>query len=299
MSIEKKTYVYKTVGECKICADVYKKQSNDIQPVILWLHGGALINGTRLGIQPSQLELYVNKGYTVVSADYRLAPEVKIDEIIKDIQDVYNWIRNEGQELFKADPDRIAVVGHSAGGYLTLMMGFCVTPRPRALVSFYGYGDVAGEWYSRPSVYHSQNGLVSKDEAYKIVYGSVISETDKDSDRTPFYRYCRQNGIWPLEVIGYDPDMQPEAFIPYCPLQNVTKDYSPTYLLHGDNDPGVPAEQSVMMSEELTRKGVVNKLYIARNGRHGFDKGGDRGVEADVLKEIFDSVLSFLEDHLT
>jgi len=55
----------------------------------------------------------------------------------------------------------------------------------------------------------------------------------------------RQNGLWPKEVAGFDPDKEPRAFDRFCPIRNVTKDYPPTLLLHGDNDTDVPHQQSV------------------------------------------------------
>lgn len=291
-----KTYIYKTVDGCDIRADVHKTPGTGIQPVILWLHGGALIDGTREAIKPKQLELYLKSGFTVVSADYRLAPEVKIDSIISDIKDVYDWIRKQGPELFNADPDRIAVIGHSAGGYLALIMGYCVTPKPRALVSFYGYGDIIGDWYSTPSAYHSQRPKVVKEDANKILSESPISETKPGQGRTDYYIYLRQNGLWPNEVAGFDPKLQPDKFKPYCPIQNITVDYPPTFLLHGDNDPGVPGEQSVLMDKKLAKAGVSHRLYLARGGRHGFDKG-DRGVDWNELDRVFKMVVNFLSEH--
>jgi acetyl esterase/lipase len=79
-----------------------------------------------------------------------MAPETRLPAIIQDVQDAYRWVREKGPDLSHIDPSRIAVKGGSAGGYLTLMTGFCVEPRPKALVPLYGYGDIAGPWYSRP-----------------------------------------------------------------------------------------------------------------------------------------------------
>ena len=45
----------------------------------------------------------------------------------------------------------VAVSGGSAGGYLTLVTGYRVKPWPKALVAFWGYGDLVGPWYSEPS----------------------------------------------------------------------------------------------------------------------------------------------------
>ena len=74
-------------------------------------------------------------------------------------------MRKKGLLSFK--PTRIASPWseHSAGGYLTLMAGFCLKPRPQALVAFYGYGDIAGPWYSRPDPFYSRQPAVSKDAA--------------------------------------------------------------------------------------------------------------------------------------
>lgn len=140
----KTTYTYKTVGDLHIQADVYRLPADEIRPAILWIHGGALIWGSRCWLDPVQVDNYVDAGYTVIALDYRLAPQVKLNQILEDLDDAYSWVRSEGPQLFRIDPSRIAVVGLSAGGYLTLMAGFRLSPRPATLVSCYGYGDIAG-----------------------------------------------------------------------------------------------------------------------------------------------------------
>src|SRR5438128_441296 len=77
MSYSKQTIVYKTVGECRIHADVYRMPGDDVRPAILWIHGGALIVGSRENIRTEQLKRYLDAGFAVVSMDYRLAPETK------------------------------------------------------------------------------------------------------------------------------------------------------------------------------------------------------------------------------
>jgi len=291
----KRSYCYKQVGDCKIHADVYRLGGRESRPAIVWIHGGALISGHRGSLQPAQLEKYLGAGFNVISIDYRLAPETKLKVIIEDLRDAFKWVRRRGPELAGIDPDRIAVVGHSAGGYLALMAGFCVKPRPQAIVSFYGYGDIAGEWYSRPDPFYCQQPAVTKDEAYVVVGQGVISETTA-RERFRFYLYCRQNGLWPKEVAGHDPDKQPRKFNPFCPVRNVTKKYPPTLLLHGDKDTDVPYEQSLLMAEMLARHGVEHQLITLTNRGHGFD-GGRRVAEDGVIAETFDQVVSFLEKH--
>ena len=289
--LPKTTFVYKTVGECSIIADVYRPADESVRPAILWIHGGALIGGDRSGIRKDQLASYLDAGFVVVSIDYRLAPETKLPAIIEDLRDAYRWLRKEGPKAFKIDPDRIAVVGHSAGGYLTLMSGFCLKPRPRALVSFYGYGDIVGAWYSRPDPYYSSQPAVSAKEAYSVVGGKPISE-NAPNDRFRFYLYCRQNGLWPREVAGRDPDRDPTFFKPYCPIRNVTRAYPPTLLLHGDQDTDVPYIQSVEMAAELERNHVTHELVTLKDLGHGFD--GARSRNPNVAAAC-DRVLEFLK----
>ena len=107
-------------------------------------------------------------------------------KIIEDLDEAYRWVRVDGPRLFRIDPNRIAVVGHSAGGYLALMAGFRLNPRPAALVSFYGYGDITAEWYSRPDPFYNRQPAVSKEEAYQAVGTRVISE-DQGGNRGRFF----------------------------------------------------------------------------------------------------------------
>ena len=125
------TYVYKTVGELKIHADVYQYADDKVRPVVVWIHGGALINGHRAGISGKVRQFAFDNGYVLVSLDYRLAPETQLPGIIEDVEDAFRWLRKEGPAKFQIDPDRIAVTGGSAGGYLTLITGHRVKPRPQ------------------------------------------------------------------------------------------------------------------------------------------------------------------------
>lgn len=116
------TYIYKTVGHCQIKADVYPPaEKTSPAPVLVWIHGGCLMYGSRKGINPAQLDQYLGAGYAVVSIDYRLAPETGLPYIIEDLRDAFRWVRREGPRLFNADSDRLATVGHSAGGYHSLL----------------------------------------------------------------------------------------------------------------------------------------------------------------------------------
>jgi acetyl esterase/lipase len=211
----RRTYTYKTTGDLRLRADVYRTPDDIVRPALLWLHGGALIMGNRQGLDPVQADKYLHEGYAVIAIDYRLAPQAKLPQIIEDLEDAYRWVRADGPKLFRIDPNRIAVVGPSAGGYLALMAGFVLTPRPRAIVSFYGYGDISGAWYSRPDPFSNQQPAVPKEHAWQAVGTRLIAE-DPDMSRWPFYQYTRQQGRWLMEVVGHDPDTEPGIFDPLC-----------------------------------------------------------------------------------
>jgi acetyl esterase/lipase len=292
------------VQDCQIPADIYRSPGDEQRPVILWIHGGALIFGDRSMLPPEQVELYLTAGYTVVSIDYRLAPETKLQAIREDVRDAYDWVISQGPVLFNVDPDRLAVVGHSAGGYLTLMAGFSVHPRPKALVSFYGYGDIVGEWYSRPDPYYNQVPAVAPETARQGVGGTVITGSQAHQ-RWLFYLYCRQQGLWPNEVTGTNPLTAPWEFKKFCPEQNVTQDYPPTLLLHGDKDTDVPYELSVQMAKALKEQHVPHRLITMKGLGHAFDSlpNGLHEREPSGLKHpkvagAFDAVLAFLNDQL-
>ena len=260
------SYVYKTVAGCEIRLDAYRALHAGPAPVVVWIHGGALIMGSRKRMQPTLRAMCVEAGFAQVSIDYRLAPETKLPEIVEDIVDAFTWIRHEGPDLFGADPSRIAAMGFSGGGYLALLAGKRVEPRLSAVVSYYGYGDIVGAWYSQPDSFYCQSEpLVTLDQARAAVSEAPLSEGP--SERRPFYMYCRQQGLWPSEVGGMDLASL-EAF---CPERHVGPNYPPTLLAHGTADTDVPYQCSVDLATALARAGVQHHLLTIPNGSHGFD----------------------------
>jgi acetyl esterase/lipase len=305
VSVSKQTYTYKNVGDCEIKADVYRFPGEDVRPAVLWIHGGALIFSNRESVNQHQLQKYLQAGFAVVSIDYRLAPETKLPAISEDLKDAYQWLREKGPESCKIDPDRIAVVGNSGGGYLALMAGFCVNPRPKALVSFYGYGDITGNWSTKPDPHYLKWDRVNQKDALKVVGTKVLSSSEI-FPRVLFYNYCRQNGLWPKEVTGLDPDKEPQKFKQFCPIRNVTKEYPPTLLLHGDKDIDVPYEESERMAAELKRNEIPHDFILMKNYNHLFDvfpEGWPSNERPQELKDpkvlaAFDEVVAFLKAHV-
>lgn len=277
------THVYKTTTHCQIKVDVYRApQKISLSPVVVWIHGGALINGSRTWYPMDKHHYYHNAGYTVVSIDYRLAPETKLPDILEDVEDAIRWVRQEGPSMFHIDPNRMGVAGHSAGGYLSLMSGLW-SPKPQAIVSFYGYGDIIGDWYCKPDPYYCSKERVSKSDAHRMVQGT---EHTGERNSGPFYLYCRQNGIWPEEVGGKDPSVDREFFISRCPERQVNKDFPPTLLLHGTADTDVPYYLSSSMAQSLDHAGVPHKMITIPDGPHVFDEDGTKSEVINAMKEV-------------
>ncbi|WP_430109672.1 alpha/beta hydrolase [Paenibacillus sp. B1-33] len=285
----KDTRVYKKVNNCSICADIYYQGSNS--PVILYIHGGALIFGARSWLSSDQIEFFRQSGFSIVNIDYRLAPETGFEEIIEDIKDAMNWIRTKTIDWYDFDVHNIAVMGSSAGGYLSLLIG-TMDIRPKVIVSFYGYGDILGGWLSKPSEHYCQRPIINKERACQHVRDSEI--TNGQWERFDYYLYCRQQGSWLKEVTGINNEHDDTRLIQYNPIHNITIDFPPTLFLHGDQDTDVPYEQSVLMYKKLKEKGVAAKLITIEGADHVFDQS----FCDPQVQSAFEKVIVFLRTHL-
>ncbi len=292
---EKKTFLYKIIGQDSIQSDFYRI-SNDktVRPVIVWIHGGALIWGSRNSLPKEQLEFYLNAGYSVLSIDYRLAPETKLAEITEDIKDAIKWVRNNDTKL-QIDPKKIFVIGHSAGGYLALMTGYNLDNPPRAIISFYGYGDIQSKWCNQPDSFYINWGLISKEKAFSQVQDSPITNASS-KERFDLYLYTRQQGIWANIISGHDPLKEPEYFDRSCPIKNITGSFPPVLLVHGDKDTDVPFEQSVLMDEELSNKNINHQFIKMTGFDHAFDKF-EGGFENIQIKNAFNLITKFMDKY--
>jgi len=97
--------------------DIYYPENLKNYPTVIWFHGGGLSGGSKE--IPEQLK---NKGICVVGVNYRLTPKVKVNDCINDAAAAVAWVFDNIQK-FGGDSTRIYVSGHSAGGYLTAMVG--------------------------------------------------------------------------------------------------------------------------------------------------------------------------------
>jgi acetyl esterase/lipase len=288
-----RTEVYKTVDGLDIKAEIYGAGAGK-RPAVVWIHGGALISGGRRSVPPQLRERLLGFGFAIVSIDYRLAPETRLPGIIDDLRDAFRWVHDEGPRRCGIDPERIAAAGGSAGGYLTLMSGFAVTPRPRALASFWGYGELTTPWYAEPSEFYRRQPLVSKEEAQAAVGSAPVADAAPGNTRGRFYLYTRQQGIWPNQVTGHDARKESKWFDPYCPIRNVTAQYPPAILVHGTADTDVPYDESRNMAARLERAGVEHEFITIEGAGHGLS-----GAAPQEVEKAYARAAAFLRAHLT
>jgi acetyl esterase/lipase len=292
----KTTYVYKTVGTLDIKADVYAepKVEAGLRPVVVWIHGGGMINGHREGVFAPIQNRLLAAGAIVVSIDYRLGPETKMAEYATDIDDAFRWIRAEGAKLFGGDPSRVAVFGGSAGGYLSLLAGYRVEPRVKAIVSLWGYGELAGPWVG-PSPYERHaKAPFTPEQAAQVAAGPPVADSrERKTDGGAFYQYVRRTGTWMNALSGIDPKTDATKLEPFMPVKNVTSKYPPTLLIHGEADTDVPFEQSKLMADEFKRHGVEHRLIAFAGAEHGLP-----GVDKAKLDEAYGAATEFLLKHL-
>lgn len=297
-SFSKTVHSFKTVGRVKLQADVYRHDDEIARGVIVWLHGGALIMGTRTGVPKQLADLAKESGFVLVSLDYRLAPEAQLPEIIGDLKDGLKWVRESGPELFHADASRIVVAGASAGGYLALMSGVVSDPPPLAIVSYWGFGDVDGDWTTKPSEAYRKGKLIAKEDAWAGVGDQVLTATNQKNGRgrSVFFLYLKQTGQWINAVGGFDPETDRDQLTPFCPVRNVSPSFPPTLFLHGTADKDVPVGQSIAMAAALKRHGVAHEVITIEGGGHSL-WGGDPKLIDQAFERSVEYIRERLSDH--
>ena len=100
---------------CKL--DVYYPVGKKGFPTIVWFHGGGLEGGGK-----HVPEMFMNQGFAVVAVNYRLSPKAQNPAYTEDAAAAVAWAYKHIEE-YGGSPRRVFGTGHSAGGYLTLMVG--------------------------------------------------------------------------------------------------------------------------------------------------------------------------------
>jgi acetyl esterase/lipase len=140
--------VYKQVDSISLQLDIYKlKNLSKAAPVLIFIHGGGWSKGKRSDYLPYLLD-YAQKGYVTVTVSYRLSGVAHFPAAVQDVQTAVQWIRGNSA-AYMINPDKIALIGGSAGGHLAMMVGYA-DKNPgggvQAVVNLYGPADLSTEY---------------------------------------------------------------------------------------------------------------------------------------------------------
>ena len=211
-------------------------------PVILFLHGGGWNMGSKEQMAWFAGASVTSGEYAAVAANYRLSQSAKWPAQINDCMAAVRWIRANAQE-YDLDPDRIAVIGMSAGGQLAAMLG--TAQQSPELVGKVG----------------SNKELSSKVSC--VV--TLAAPTDFDAlDPDGILAKSRPNNPV-IQLLGSGrTDLAKKA----SPVTHVSKGDAPFLIIHGTADNVVPVTQGKLLSDALEKAGVESRLIEVKGAGH-------------------------------
>lgn len=221
--------VYGDAGNRPLLLDLYApKERDEAAPCLVFIHGGSWKGGKKEDYRIYGLH-FAQRGYVVASIQYRLSGEAPFPAAIHDVKAAVRYMRAEAESI-GVDPDRIGVVGGSAGGHLSMMIGYSsdieeldgdsghpgVSSRVQCLVNLYGPTDMTTPYVQEVS---------KSNRAVRAFFEGTYEE-------------------------------QPASYEAASPLKYVTADDPPTLILHGTVDELVPIKQADLLAQALTDKQV-------------------------------------------
>lgn len=282
---EKHVFTYKKVQNHEIKANIFIPKVKQKHPVVVYFHGGGFIFGNRdEGLPDILRDVLVKNNYAVVSPDYRLAPETKLDEILKDVRDVIIYLRREGAEKFNINGDKIAIGGGSAGGYLALSTGYTVVPAPEAIIAVSTPTDFSAE-----NIEKGDESILKQPGPYDVVTDEIISYGDYTT-RMDLWRFLAKNRLANFEVFGFDVSKDTTRLKTFMLTKQITSPYPSTLILHAKNDHLVPLSTVEPFYEFLKKKEIESELFIVQDGH-----------SSQLIKnnpEAIKKLISFLDKHL-
>ncbi|TWT58758.1 Carboxylesterase NlhH [Thalassoglobus neptunius] len=216
-------------------------------PLIVFIHGGAWRAGDKAGGRGQVYSSVASGEFVGASINYRLSGHAIWPEQIKDCQAAIRWLRGNA-EKYGIDPERIGVIGSSAGGHLVAMLG---TSGDDA-----DYPDPIGEHTTESNrvsavvdLYGPTNFLTMNDFPGRM---------DHDAPNSP-----------ESLLIGAPIQKNPDKVRAASPLTYVSEDDPPFLIIHGTDDPLVPLDQSIQLDRALDMIGVESTLIRVNGGSHG------------------------------
>jgi acetyl esterase/lipase len=214
------------------------------RPAVLQIHGGAWVLGSKDEQGIPLLNHLASCGWVGFNVDYRLSPRAKFPAHLVDCKKALAWVREHADE-YGVDPDFVVVTGGSAGGHLCALMALTqndpqfqpgfeeADTSVQAAVPFYGVYD-----------------LTDRDGNYNSTFTRLMTDV----------------------VMGVGLEHSPEAWSAYSPLDRITADAPPMFVIHGDKDVLVPVPIARSFVEELRKVSTSPVVYAElRGAQHAFE----------------------------
>jgi acetyl esterase/lipase len=227
-------------------------------PAVVWIHGGAWRGGRKEEFE-QLIRDSAQAGYVSVSIDYRLVPNHLFPAQVEDAKCAVRWLRAHAEQL-QVDPDRIGVVGASAGAHLAMMLG--------------AMGDDDG--------LEGEGGSPDTSSQVQAVV-SFAGPTNLQAELPEGSRKLV------ADFLGGTVGEKPEAAAAASPITYVDSGDPPMLLVQGTKDPLVPHAQATEMIEALTEAGVPGRVEFLIGAGHGWPAEHER-----VMRATFE----FLDRHL-
>jgi acetyl esterase/lipase len=256
--------------------DIYlPDEDNGPFPVVLHIHGGAFAIGDKSDIQMVSSLKGLERGYAVVSVNYRLSGEAFFPASLQDIKTAVRWLKANGKQ-YLLDTDRIAAFGGSAGGNLAAMI--CVTANVAEFddptlgdLNFPCNVQAAVDWFG-------PTDFLEMDKQQELNgFGDIIH----DVADSPESRY-----------LGAKLSTVPAKVEIANPMTYINNKMPPILIQHGRLDALVPVQQSIIFAEKLEK-------YVSPD-RFEFDilEGAGHDDPLFMTEENIQRVFSFLDKHL-
>lgn len=279
--------------------DLYVPDSDEPMPLIVMVHGGGFVFNDSQSRQAQLMYRYFrDHGYACASINYRLAQEAAFPAGVEDVKSAIRFLRANA-EKYGYDPERFAIWGESAGGYLSVICGASndeefnsvpfigedennpVSSEVQVILNYYGcmeFGTQAADYKELkiPKVVQWASGLWLTDAIKDTGYNDVES-------------------YWMRKDVNTLTQEEKDIYSPLYYIQkNFTPENSPSVLIwHGDADLSVPYLQSERLNELLTEQIGADKVEykLFHNYKHAADQlYSDENL--GILKEYLDTKLA-------
>ncbi|KAE9402605.1 alpha/beta-hydrolase [Gymnopus androsaceus JB14] len=260
MTSEPLEILFKQADGIDIYMDVYLSPTASAEnpaPILLVVARRRVTSGAT----PHLLNAPAKHNLTLISADYRLAPQFRLPTILSDCADAMKFLHTkEFQKATegRADASRVILSGSSAGGWLSLLcasgIGFEAAGLPKPPVvqgtaAIYPITDLEDPFWTvpqRPLSY--MNRVIAKEEVEPFIdpadAGSHVAFSSLDSPRSMFYHYMLQEAIL-ADLLLSGTNIPPSAFSVAKALASPNRSIvPPTYITHGDEDTKVHVRQA-------------------------------------------------------